>query len=264
MNSLDIFAQLSTFISIITTEASTFDFELASHETYDFYVRSLCNNSLEFSDWEGPLAYQYTPPLQCEPPVNITLNDDNPFNIEVTWQFNAPSITIDHFKIRWGNQGFNVNTSTSNETITQTNTYQTEYVNLLNSGAYDFYVQTICNTGETTEWVGPLTYVYDMPPCEAPLGMSFSITYGDDDNGNPTIATYVTSGLNNDSTYRIIFVLEGDGVNGNAVVDSTIVNSYLFITYSLIDGTIYDVYKRKECTPNHVSEWAGPFTLNYY
>lgn len=132
------------------------DMTLEEGTTYDFYVRSYCNSTLEWSNWAGPLSHYASQSLNlCVPPSNLSfsiIRNGNSYAIGATCTWDDTGNNNNTYEMNMVVDGYppttgNIETSTST---------QMDYTPLLRNSEYDFYVRSICNNNTATSWVGPL------------------------------------------------------------------------------------------------------------
>jgi hypothetical protein len=140
---------------ITTNTRSNKEMVMEQGNVYDFYVRSYCNNTLGWSDWEGPLSHYASQDLNtCIPPSSLGFTVvrnslSQAVGARCTWTDNG------------GNSNYEVNmvgngsspTAGNIETSTSTNI---TYAPMTQNTEYDFYVRSICSDGTPTNWAGPL------------------------------------------------------------------------------------------------------------
>lgn len=135
------------------------DMVLEEGKTYDFYVRSLCDNGYGFSEWNGPNSlYADQNKNLCIAPdyANYSMNYDffgDPSSVEIT--FSDPG-NCKNFEVNLVNDGQSV-TANPSEFVDGTTI---SYLGLSYPANYDFYVRVICPDGGNTAWYGPLNISY--------------------------------------------------------------------------------------------------------
>ncbi len=100
---------------------------------------------------------------QCEIPVNLSVNDITFNGATLTWQDNTAnngSTNTATFKIEYGVSGFVLGSGT---TLTST-VISLNVINLLPNTAYDFYVQKICSSNNTSVFSDVGTFTTLSPP----------------------------------------------------------------------------------------------------
>lgn len=135
------------------------DMVLEQNKTYDFYVRSMCNNGYGYSEWNGPnglYADQNKNLCMASNYANYAMYYDffgDPSSVEIT--FSDPG-NCKNFEINIVNDGQSVN-SNPTEFVDGTTI---SYNGLTYPANYDFYVRVICLDGSNTAWYGPLNISY--------------------------------------------------------------------------------------------------------
>ncbi|WP_460218340.1 hypothetical protein [Psychroserpens sp. MEBiC05023] len=146
---------LGTGTQITTNDEYTFDAMMAQGNTYDFYVRALCENNLGFSGWAGPVsAYAEEDYNLCSPPSNVLSQIEynffgDPVGVLFQWDLNGET-SFEHVLVPDG----------ANPDTGSINTSDGSGWPLYNQGIflntpYDFYIRAVCIDGSRTEWVGP-------------------------------------------------------------------------------------------------------------
>lgn len=133
--------------------------ELEEGKTYDFYVRSLCDNDYGYSKWSGPHGlYANQNKNICLAPddANYTINYDgfgNPSSVQVT--FSDPG-NCKNYEVNIVNDGQSADSNPSE--FVQNNTIS--YFGFSYPANYDFYVRVVCLDSTNTAWYGPLNIIY--------------------------------------------------------------------------------------------------------
>lgn len=146
--------------TVAQTNTKSFDQMLLEQgKTYDFYVRSFCNNGYGFSDWNGPNSlYADQNRNLCMAPdyASYAMHYDffgDPSSVEVT--FSDPG-NCQNFEVNIVNDG---QSPTANPTsFIESKTVA--FPGLSYPAQYDFYVRVICIDNSTTAWYGPLDINY--------------------------------------------------------------------------------------------------------
>lgn len=122
---------------------------MAAQTTYDFYVRSYCNDGKGWSSWTGPYTYfsQYTQNM-CSIPTNLTyiLGSQTSTYVwtELNWSYNGES----NFEYTIVSQGYPV----SSGTVYGASTGGWPVHQLTKGYNYEFYVRAVCANGNRTNW----------------------------------------------------------------------------------------------------------------
>lgn len=143
---------------ITTSNKNCRDMVLEKGKVYDFYIRSYCNNTLGWSDWEGPLTHYASENFNiCIPPSNLSFSIvrdsmSRPFGAECTWHDDGGNSDYELNMVSNGSPP----TAGNIETVTSSAMTVTVFYPLSRNTDYDFYVRTICKDGTPTSWTGPL------------------------------------------------------------------------------------------------------------
>ncbi|GAA4761880.1 MULTISPECIES: hypothetical protein [Flavobacterium] len=122
---------------------------MAAQTTYDFYVRSYCNDGKGWSSWTGPYAYfsQYTQNM-CSVPTNLAYTLESQTSsyawIALNWNYNGES----NFEYTIVSQGASV----SSGTVYSASTGGWPVHQLTKGYNYHFYVRAVCANGNKTSW----------------------------------------------------------------------------------------------------------------
>ncbi len=122
---------------------------MAGQTTYDFYVRSYCNDGKGWSSWTGPYTYfsQYTQNM-CSVPTNLTYSIDSQTSsyawVVLNWNFNGET----SFEYTVVSEG----ASASSGTVYSAPTGGWPAWQLTKGYNYYFYVRAVCANGSRTNW----------------------------------------------------------------------------------------------------------------
>lgn len=122
---------------------------------YGFYVRALCPGG-GYSAWSGPATF--TTSVSCPSPTLLSASNIQPTSADLDWRENGSAL---EWQIQWGPAGFTLGTGTKISGITM-KPYTLS--GLTSSTNYGFYVRSVCGVGDTSLWVGPVTF---RTPCES-------------------------------------------------------------------------------------------------
>ncbi|MCR9172402.1 MAG: fibronectin type III domain-containing protein [bacterium] len=122
--------------------------------TYDVYIMALCANG----DTSVALTGDFTTLPNCADPTGLagaTAVD----SIFTAWNYTANSgFPIQEFAFEYGPTGYMNGMGTQVYGIDTINTTDTLVdAGLMSGGLYDVYIQAVCNTGDSSNWVGPIT-----------------------------------------------------------------------------------------------------------
>lgn len=121
-----------------------YDIPVAANTTYDFYVRTLCSNSLGWSTWSGPVTH-YSPTNQnlCLMPTNLYFEYEGAGYYTAKWGYNGEY----NFEYAITSNASSPITSISSIGIAS---WPSFYV----ATSKYFRVRAVCKNGNRTSWVG--------------------------------------------------------------------------------------------------------------
>ena len=151
-----------------TTPYDTVTTNIDQITDYDIYVYADCGTTNQSN---GVMVQHQTAPL-CANPFGISaacINDT--LDVDWNWQTNGTGLLPVDFNVTFTN--FNADVYEGIEDNVGSATFALDVVdpNLLSSGVYDVYVQTVCNTGDTSAYTGPINVVFCLDNdtvCNAP------------------------------------------------------------------------------------------------
>ena len=177
----------------------------------------------------------------CPAPLNLLASVTSATSADLTWQTNSSN----QFNLEWGLSGFVQGTGNLVTTLSQSSYTLTS---LTSNQTYDFYVQSVCDSNDLSNWSGPFSFTPAPTPCLAPFWVS------------PTVITDSTAEIfwvptSTDSLWNLEWGLTGfiPGT-GNMVNNITTTN---FIIPNLSPLTTYDVYVQTVCDTTNVSSWSN-------
>ncbi|MFN6076282.1 MAG: T9SS type A sorting domain-containing protein, partial [Fluviicola sp.] len=157
--------EIGTF-NLVSSDAN-FGGSLTQLTTYDVYIYSECAADGLTSDG---FFYQFTTKPYCADPTTLAGTTDVD-SLNLTWNWIAnPGYDISQFNIQYSMEDLNdfteviANGTNNSDTVVD--------ASLIPSGVYEVYVQAACLTGDTSNWVGPLSLVMPLEndtTCGAPL-----------------------------------------------------------------------------------------------
>lgn len=112
----------------------------ASSTPSDYYFNDLGVD--DFFVIEGPA---------CIDPFNLTTNNLTDSTVDLAWSQSGTTISWD---VEFGTTGF----SQGSGSITNTSTNPLSVTALTANTSYDFYVRAVCGVGDSSSWVGPLSF----------------------------------------------------------------------------------------------------------
>ena len=139
----------------------------------------------------------------CPDPTALAVSNVTTSSADLSWTAGG---TETAWNVEYGTAGFTLGTGT----LTSTTTTTISMTSLTDLTSYDVYVQADCGSGQTSSWIGPLTFTTPISNgCNHTLNMFDS--YGDGWNGSAVDVTVngvtVVSGAtipNGSNCYRII------------------------------------------------------------
>ena len=87
----------------------------------------------------------------CVAPINFTATDLSPSTIQLDWTSNG---TTTNWLIEWGPQGFSL--GNGNDTVVGTAPFVLDSLNPATD--YSFYIRSLCLSGDSSTWIGPLLF----------------------------------------------------------------------------------------------------------
>lgn len=119
--------------------------------TYEVYVQADCDADGN-SVWEGPVSFTTLP--SCPEPTNAQLDIAGTDYATVSWdQPGTPAL----WDLIWDLNGFNP--AIEGNLVQDIVTNPHDLTGLTAQTEYDFYVRADCGGGETSAWVGPVTFI---------------------------------------------------------------------------------------------------------
>ncbi len=228
-----------------TSMHSITDLEYAT--TYDFYIKSICTGEEE-SDWEGPLTF-ITDNEGCEQPANVNIEVVSAFEIAVDWTepVNINNVSGYNWLIVLENQDPTDEEAWVQQGIIPVGNSNLFISNLEAATIYDFYIKSVCEGDNESDWVGALTFITHEFDCEAPTGLVINSTT----ETEATISWSEPSNTENIVGYVWIVVLAGDNpLNESEVVyiGGLPVGTTTHSVENLLSGTLYDFYLLSVCS----------------
>ncbi len=157
--------------NIITSEFSTYDFDFSDNETYDFYVRTLCSNEFEYSEWIGSFTETYEAPY-CPFPTGLNAyveysegpNGGSTVPVSIFYSFNDIDVSRKLRVVLTGDdvdQGEVVYESFSESTLNYYDTFGwISGTYLIVGQSYDIYIRHECTPDNVSEWTEPITIIW--------------------------------------------------------------------------------------------------------
>ena len=155
----------------------------------------------------------------CSMPSNLTLLAYvQPNGALIGWTENG---TATEWQVQWGVTGFALGTGTIDTTTSNPYTVQP----LMSQTAYDFYVRSTCGVGDTSAWVGPLTFMIPCLPIGLELGADTTLCSNQTLTLNaPTGGSYGYSWSTGDSTPSIVVDTTSLGGNGTYYISVNVMD----------------------------------------
>ncbi|MEM6964076.1 MAG: fibronectin type III domain-containing protein [Bacteroidota bacterium] len=184
--------------------------------------------------------------LDCPAPANIAINNITNVSADITWMVVD---SADTYNIEWGEDGFTP--GTGNGTVVNTTDLMLPLTGLTQNTAYQFYIQSDCGGGETSNLAGPFSFVTALS-CPAPTDVSVDAVGVDfaDISWTPSFAAL---------SYTVEYGLPG--FTPGTGLGATINTANTSVTISgLFENTNYEFYVNSNCD-NEVSNNATPNTF---
>lgn len=126
--------------------------------------------------------------------TNLGVSDLTDTSVNLTWTAGG---SVSNWNVEYGVSGFTQGSGTTVNTSVNSSSIS----GLTSNTSYDFYVQTNCGSGITSDWVGPFTFATDCSTFTAPYTQNFDGTSTPNIDacwktdiigatGNPSIKTY--------------------------------------------------------------------------
>ena len=212
---------------------------LSPNTGYEFYVRADCGNGT--SDWIGPMTFQTVSP-PCNDPSDLGANNMTSDGAELFWTENGTA-GVWNLKIVAAGSTPPVApsiTGASNPHVAS---------GLSSSTAYDFYVQSDCGNGDTSNFIGPFTFT-TLAGCDAPSDLGATNIFS-----NSAELFWTENGTS--TAWEIELIPAFTSPSGVATA-SVGTNPYQYT--NLTSSTSYDYYVRAMCGQSE-SSWTGPFNF---
>ncbi|MEQ8623671.1 MAG: T9SS type A sorting domain-containing protein [Vicingaceae bacterium] len=112
-----------------------------------------------------PGADEYDPPA-CPSPIAFNVNLETPDSITVSWMSGFPGSVVEY---NWTISGNGLGTGDLDSSTTDT----VGIGNLVPTTTYDIWIREICRRGDTSLWLGPITFEMPCAPYTARYTMDF-------------------------------------------------------------------------------------------
>lgn len=185
-------------------------------------------------------------PVCSEPSFFNVSNFINGNTVRIEWD----KTTSDAWEIQYGTQGFALGSGTTVSFIATSSMIG----GLVSTTNYDFYIRTVCDDNEFSEWIGPVSPGASLAVCVNPTNITAirSLT----DATKATVAWSAAVGAN---SWQLQYGVSGFVMGSGTIVASTTPTKTLT---GLVPTTSYQVYVRSNCAANQNSDWVGPITIN--
>jgi hypothetical protein len=212
--------------------------------SYDFYLRGQC--SIDGSVWTGPFTFTTLP--TCTSPDSLSVSNITASSVDLSWI--AGSLALS-YNIEYGPVGFPIGFGF----IDTSNTTSLTLSGLNASSSYEAYVQSNCGVGDSSIWIGPVSFTTGNS-CPNPDSLSVSnigITTAD--------LSWIAGGTETEWNveYGPAGFPQGSPNIPNVYTNLVTTNSYTIT--GLLDGVNYDFYVQANCGAGDSSDWVGPISF---
>ncbi len=212
--------------------------------SYDFYLRGQC--SVDGSVWTGPFTFTTLP--TCTSPDSLSASNITASSVDLSW---VAGSLAQSYNIEYGPVGFPTGfgfTDTSNTT-----SFTLSGLNA--SSSYEAYVQSNCGVGDSSIWIGPVSFTTGNS-CPNPDSLSVSnigITTAD--------LSWIAGGT--ETEWNIEYGPAGfpQGSPNIPNVYTNLVTTSTYTITGLLDGFNYDFYVQASCGAGDSSNWIGPVSF---
>lgn len=195
------------------------------------------NNDILIDD----VAFEETP--TCPDPSLLSSSNLAAFSVDLAWTENAGA---SNWAVEYGAPGFALGSGTT--VFATTNPYTLG--GLTPETSYDVYLRSVCGAGDTSGYVGPVTFTTP-PTCPAPTAFSASSL-------TPSAADLTWTENAGASNWAIEYGAPGFVAGSGTTVFAT-TNPYTL--GGLTPQTSYDVYLRSICGAGDTSDLVGPLNI---
>jgi hypothetical protein len=185
--------------------------------------------------------------VNCDVPSGQTATNITVSGADLSWTENGNASA---WEIMVDVAGFD--TAGYNPSVVQSNPYAVS--GLSASTDYDWYVRSVCGSGNFSDWTGPDSFTTDAvppPPCDDPSGQTVT-------NISETSADLGWTENGNATTWEIMVDVAGFDTTGYSAIPTA---SNPYAASGLSASTNYDWYVRSVCDEGNSSSWAGPNTF---
>lgn len=224
---------------------------------YSFFVRNICSSTSK-SDWglEQNIAINYN---FCAVPKNIQIS--SAFYNTITWDYSNMGVQASNYQIQYGPSGFTpVDSGNLPNGVLAATTVGNQFdATMLLNNTYDIYVRSFCSSTNTSQWIGPKSYicVNSTNQCAAPTYANFTvetqtattftpnISWENDFISQYEVALKTSTSLPTQSQLQVI----------NAGYTATFTN--------VLKNTNYYFFVRKICSGNTRTSYFGPYLVSF-
>ncbi|MDC6470699.1 fibronectin type III domain-containing protein, partial [Flavobacteriales bacterium] len=212
--------------------------------SYDFYLRGQC--SVDGSVWTGPFTFTTLP--TCTSPDSLSVSNITASSVDLSW---IAGSLAQSYNIEYGPVGFPTGFGFTNTS----NTTSFNLSGLNASSSYEAYVQSNCGVGDSSIWIGPVSFTTGNS-CPNPDSLSFSnigITTAD--------LSWIAGGT--ETEWNIEYGPAGfpQGSPNIPNVYTSVVTTNTYTITGLLDGFNYDFYVQASCGAGDSSDWIGPVSF---
>ena len=212
--------------------------------SYDFYLRGQC--SVDGSVWTGPFTFTTLP--TCTSPDSLIVSNITTSSVDLSW---VAGSLAQSYNIEYGPVGFPIGFGF----IDTSNTTSLTLSGLNASSSYEAYVQSNCGVGDSSIWIGPVSFTTGNS-CPNPDSLSVSnigITTAD--------LSWIAGGA--ETEWNVEYGPAGfpQGSPNIPNVYTSVVTTNTYTITGLLDGVNYDFYVQANCGAGDSSDWVGPVSF---
>jgi hypothetical protein len=224
---------------------------------YSFFVRNICSSTSK-SDWglEQNIAVNNN---FCAVPNNIRISSS--FYNTIAWDVISLGVAASNYQVQYGPSGFTpVDSGNPASGVYFATTVGTQLdATMLQNNTYDIYVRSFCSSTNTSQWIGPKSYicVNSTNQCAAPTYASF------------TVETQTTTTFFPNISWENDFISQYEVALKTSTALPTqsqlqVVNPGNTVTFpNLLKNTNYYFFVRKICSGNTRTSYFGPYLVSF-
>jgi hypothetical protein len=216
---------------------------LMSDTDYDFYVWAICTPGSDSSFVVGPM--QFHTMVTCPAVSGLNISNLTTSSADLGWTVGGVET---EWNVEYGPAGFTLGSGTTVNVLT---TPMTSVTGLTGGTSYDFYVQAVCGSGDSAQWVGPYNFV-TIPTCPVPTNLTAI-------NISQTAANLMWQAGGSETSWNVEYGMAGFTPGTGTMVTGTSNNPYY--ATGLSTGTDYEFYVQAFCGAGDMSTWAGPYSF---